>query len=105
MSPELTLRRGAVSVRLTAGKPVALVDPERAERPGVDQVQRHVLGDRWQERRAATDDDRIAEHAPRTLSSVRLKTTFGIADQASANAAPSSLSRSDGSVSHTSMVS
>jgi hypothetical protein len=40
-----------------------------------------------------------------TLSSVRLKTTFGIAHQMSANAAPSSLSRSVGSVSHTSIVS
>ena len=39
------------------------------------------------------------------LSSVRLKTTFGIAHQTSANAAPSSLSRSDGSVSHGSIVS
>jgi hypothetical protein len=36
---------------------------------------------------------------------VRLKTIFGIAHQASANAASSSLSRIDGSVSHTSIVS
>jgi hypothetical protein len=42
---------------------------------------------------------------PWTLSSVRLKTTFGIAHQASANAASSSLSRIDGSVSHTTIVS
>jgi hypothetical protein len=42
---------------------------------------------------------------PWTLSSVRLKTTFGIAHQTSPNAASSSLSRSDGSVSHTSIVS
>jgi hypothetical protein len=42
---------------------------------------------------------------PWTLSSVRLKTTFGIAHQASANAASSSVSRIDGSVSHTSIVS
>jgi hypothetical protein len=42
---------------------------------------------------------------PWTLSGVRLKTTFGIAHQTSANAAPSSSSRSDGSVSHTNIVS
>jgi hypothetical protein len=42
---------------------------------------------------------------PWTLSSVRLKTIFGIAHQTSANAASSSLSRIDGSVSHTSIVS
>jgi hypothetical protein len=36
---------------------------------------------------------------------VRLKTTFGMADQASANAASCSLSGNDGSVSHTSIVS
>jgi len=35
----------------------------RAERPGLDQVERDVFGDRRQERRPATDDDRIAEHA------------------------------------------
>jgi len=50
-----------VSVRLVAGAPVALVDHARAERRGLDQVQRDVVGDRRQERRAATDDDRIAE--------------------------------------------
>src|SRR5919108_4583132 len=38
---------------------------------------------------------------PSTLSSVRLKTTFGIAHQTSANADLASLSRRDGSVSHT----
>jgi hypothetical protein len=49
---------------------------------------------------------RLGEPAlPWTLSSVRLKTTFGIAHQMSANAARGSLSRSDGSVSHTSIVS
>ena len=42
---------------------------------------------------------------PWTLSSVRLKTTFGSAHQTSANLALSSVSRSDGSVSHTSIVS
>src|SRR5213595_927975 len=55
--------RTAASVRLIAGAPVALVDHARAERPGLDQVQRDVFGDRRQERRAATDDDRITEHA------------------------------------------
>ena len=124
-------RRG--SVRLFAGAPVALIDHTRAECPGLDQVQREVFGDRRQERRAAADDDRIAEHAqlvdqaeldrrgeqagaadgfslsvaasaaaaspatdasasralPWTRSSVRLKTTFGIAHQTSANVAPS----------------
>src|SRR5678815_2414667 len=53
----------AASVRLVARPPVPLVDHARAERPGLDQVQRDVFGDRRQERRAATDDDRIAEHA------------------------------------------
>jgi hypothetical protein len=51
-----------VSLRLIAGAPGALVDHARAERPGLDQVQRDVVGDGWQERRAATDDDRVAEH-------------------------------------------
>src|SRR5215217_553117 len=57
------MTRTAVSVRPIAGVPVALVDHARAERPGLDQLQRDVFGDRRQERRAATDDDRIAEHA------------------------------------------
>ena len=126
---------------------VALVDHARAERPGLDQVQRDGFGDRREERRAATDDDRIAKQAQlvdeaeldrrrsqagatdldvlvghverrgdllghRRLGEpgvagrcrVRLKRTFGIAHQTSANAAPASLSRSDGSVSHTSIV-
>src|SRR4051794_199345 len=42
---------------------VALVDHARAERPGLDQLQRDVVGDGWQERCAATDGDRVAEHA------------------------------------------
>jgi hypothetical protein len=50
----------AVSVRLIADAPVALIDHPRAERLGLDQVERDVFGDRRQERRAATDDDRIA---------------------------------------------
>ena len=45
------------------GRAVALVDHARAERPGLDQVQRDVFGDRRQERRATSDDDRVAEHA------------------------------------------
>jgi len=141
--------QAAVPARLLAGASVALVDHARAERCGLDQVQRAVLGDRRQERWAATDDDRISEHArlvdeaerdrrcgqacpsdrdvpvsrvergsdllgheasasralPSTRSSVRLKTTFGIAHQTSANAALSSLSRIDGSVSHGSIAS
>src|SRR3712207_7447268 len=52
-----------VSVRVIADASVALADHARVERPGLDQVQRDVFGDRRQERRAATDDDRIAEHA------------------------------------------
>src|SRR5439155_15726413 len=56
-------KRPAVSLRLVADAPVALVDHARAERPGLDEVQRDVVGDGWQERRAATDDDRVAEHA------------------------------------------
>src|SRR5204863_5862565 len=55
--------RTAGAARLIAGAPVALVDYARAERPRLDEVQRDVFGDRRQERRAATDDDRIAEHA------------------------------------------
>src|SRR5215216_4452246 len=62
-SGEALMTRTAVSVRLIAGAPVALVDHARAERPGLDQVQRDVFGDRRQEGCAATDDDRIAEHA------------------------------------------
>src|SRR5215217_1896978 len=62
-SGEALMTRTAVSVRLIAGAPVALVDHARAERPGLDQVQRDVFGDRRQEGRAAADDDRIAEHA------------------------------------------
>jgi hypothetical protein len=60
---EALMTRTAVSVRLSAGAPVALVDHARAERPGLDQIQRDVFGDRRQEPRAATDDDRIAEEA------------------------------------------
>src|SRR5215211_8775611 len=62
-SGEALMTRTAVSVRLIAGAPVALEDYARAERPGLDQVQRDVFGDRRQKRRAATDNDRIAEHA------------------------------------------
>src|SRR5688500_6604218 len=59
----LPTRRTDESVRLIAGAPVALVDHARAERPGLDQVQRDVVGDRRQKRRAATNDDRMAKHA------------------------------------------
>src|SRR5829696_5971370 len=52
-----------VSVRVIADASVALVDHARAERPGLDQVERDVFGDRRQERRAATDDDRVAKDA------------------------------------------
>src|SRR5215218_7305300 len=51
------------SARRIAGAPVALEAHARAERPGLDQLQRDVFGDRRQERRAATDGDRMAEHA------------------------------------------
>src|SRR3954464_15298963 len=60
---EALMTRTAGSARRIAGAAVALVDHARAERPGLDQVQRDVFGDRRQERRAATDDDRIAEDA------------------------------------------
>src|SRR3954469_17618935 len=53
----------ALSARLIAAAPVALVDHARAERPGLDQVQRNVFGDRRQERRAAPDKHRVAEDA------------------------------------------
>src|SRR5438067_9230448 len=52
-----------VSVHVSADAPVALVDHPRTERPGLDQLQRDVRGNRREERRAATDDDRMAEHA------------------------------------------
>jgi hypothetical protein len=52
-----------VSVRVIADAPVALVDHARAERSGLDQVERDVFGDRRQERRAAPDQDGITEHA------------------------------------------
>ena len=48
--------------------PVALIDHPRAERPGLDQLQPDVFGDRRQERRAATDNNRIAEHCSATAS-------------------------------------
>jgi hypothetical protein len=54
---------------------------------------------------SSASDASASRAFPWTLSSVRLKTTFGIAHQTSANAAPSSLSRSDGAVSHGSLVS
>jgi hypothetical protein len=54
---------------------------------------------------SSTNDASASRALPWTLSTVRLKTTFGIAHQTSANAAPSSVSRNDGSVSHTSIVS
>src|SRR3954447_3959470 len=56
-------KRPALSLRLIAGAPVALVGHARAEGPGLDQLQRDVVGDGWQERRATTDDDGIAKHA------------------------------------------
>jgi hypothetical protein len=62
-SGEALMTRTAVSVRLIADAPVALIDHARAERPSLDQVQPNVFGDRRQERRAATHNDRIAEHA------------------------------------------
>src|SRR3954453_22082109 len=57
-SGEALVTRTAVSMRLIADAPVALVDHARAERPGLDQVQPNAFGDRRQEGRAATDDDR-----------------------------------------------
>ena len=62
-SGEALMTRTAVSVRLIAGAPVALLDHARAERPGLDQVEPNVFGDRRQEGGFATDHDRIAEHA------------------------------------------
>ena len=54
---------------------------------------------------SSATDASASRALPWTLSSVRLKTTFGIAHQTSANTALSSLSRIDGSVSHTSISS
>jgi hypothetical protein len=45
-SGEALMTQTAVSVRLIADAPVALIDHPRAERPGLDQVQRDVFGDR-----------------------------------------------------------
>ena len=70
-SGEALITQTAVSVRLIADAPVALIDHARAERPGLDQVQRDVFGDRRQERRAATDDDWIAEH-PQLVDQAKL---------------------------------
>jgi hypothetical protein len=54
---------------------------------------------------SSATDPSASRALPWTLSTVRLKTTFGSAHQTSANAASSSVSRSDGSVSHTNIVS
>jgi hypothetical protein len=51
------------SVRVIADASVSLVDHPGAERPGLDQIQRDVFGDRWKERRAPTDNVGVAEHA------------------------------------------
>jgi hypothetical protein len=69
--------RTAVSVRIIAGAPVAFVDHARAERPGVDQGQRDVFGDRRQERRAATDNDRMAKHS-QLIDQVELERRRGL---------------------------
>src|SRR5215208_6768457 len=55
--------RSGNSSENSSDSPVALVDHARVERPGLDQVQSNVFGDRRQVRRAAADDDRMAEHA------------------------------------------
>src|SRR4051812_50036293 len=99
--------RPAASLGLSAGAAVALVDHPRAERPGLDQLERDVVGDGWQERRAATDDERVAEHA-QLVDEAELDRLGGqagpadrdvIAHQTSAKAALSSFSRNDGAVS------
>ncbi len=53
---------------------------------------------------ASGTDEPASRAFPRTLSSVRLNTTFGRADQASATSATSPVSRSEGSVSHGGIV-
>ena len=53
---------------------------------------------------SSATDASASRALPWTLWSVRLKTTFGMGHQTSANAAPSWLSRNDGSVCHTSIV-
>src|SRR5215218_4385889 len=58
-----TRQRSGNSSENSSDSLVALVDHARAERPGLDQVQSNVFGDRRQVRRAAADDDRISEHA------------------------------------------
>src|SRR5829696_458350 len=57
-----------VSVRVIADASVALVDHARAERPGLDQVEWDVLGDRRQERRAAAAEARPAPPISTSLS-------------------------------------
>jgi hypothetical protein len=54
-SGEALMTRTAVSVRLIADAPVALIDHQQAESPSLDQIQRDVFADRRQKRRAATD--------------------------------------------------
>src|SRR5215208_5579997 len=58
-----TRQRSGNSSENSSDSLVALVDHARAERPGLDQVQSNVFGDRRQVRRPAADDDRISEHA------------------------------------------
>ncbi len=55
--------------RLIAGAPIALVDHARAERPGLDQLQRDVFDDRRQER-IAVSDLAASERFYRTVLSV-----------------------------------
>src|SRR5215218_2504805 len=58
-----TRQRSGNSSENSSDSLVALVDHARAERPGLDQVQSNVFGDRRQVRRAAADDDRVAKDA------------------------------------------
>src|ERR1700712_2291010 len=63
--------------------PVALVDHPRSERPGLDQLQPDVFGNRRQVGRAAADDHRMAEYAQLVDESEleRLRGQAGTADR------------------------
>jgi hypothetical protein len=58
MAAETTV--AGVSVRVLADVPAALVDDARGERPRADEIERDLVGDRREESRPATDDDRVS---------------------------------------------
>ena len=113
--------RAAVLLSHFSGAPVAVVDHARPERPGLDEFHPGVFGYRWQERRAATHDDRISEHVQlvdeskldgRSEPGIALDSVERAAEHDLRDGAPQlgergiePSSRMAGSVSHGSMVS